>query len=55
MVNPLTSRESPVHDAVYESIANLGAEYQVSACFAQRSGLQQPPQEGGWRFALKKI
>ena len=29
VVNPLTSRESPIHDAVYASIAALGAEYQV--------------------------
>lgn len=28
VVNPLTTRESPVHDAVYGSIASLGASYQ---------------------------
>ena len=28
VVNPVTSRESPYHDAVYEKIKNLGASYQ---------------------------
>ena len=28
VVNPVTARESPYHDAVYEKIAALGAPYQ---------------------------
>ena len=28
VVNPVTCRESPYHDAVYEKIASLGAPYQ---------------------------
>lgn len=28
VVNPLTTRESPIHDAVYASIAHLGNDYQ---------------------------
>jgi hypothetical protein len=28
VVNPMTSRDSPDHDAVYSSIAELGAQYQ---------------------------
>jgi hypothetical protein len=28
VVNPVTARESPYHDAVYEKIAALGASYQ---------------------------
>ena len=28
VVNPVTQRESPYHDAVYQKIADLGAPYQ---------------------------
>ena len=36
VVNPVTSRESPYHDAVYEKIANLKAPFQrcVATTFA---------------------
>jgi hypothetical protein len=50
-VNPVTSRESPYHDAVYQKIADLGAPYQryVPWLPYPRMGIAElePPSHGG--------
>ncbi len=51
VVNPVTSRESPYHDQVYDKIASLGAQYQryVPWLPYPRMGIAElePPSHGG--------